>query len=311
MVRLATLLLLLAGTSVARAQPDAGSCGTPGGRGWVESFPASGANGVTLDSPVRVRYTPGFFDDPVVRAMAPSLFVLRRCRPDPEGRRCDIPIAGSVQVIGDTLAFRPESSLEVMTEYEGEASGGEFGPLNFHFRTGSSADRQPPVFDFNPGEEDVRSTRVSARCDAPNGGYRIDVEFEPISDEDEDGAPGDVEYLLYVTRGPTIVTGPVLKTRTRNLTPEIVVMSFVIEPREAVSPICLVVTAVDGVGNLSVTNLDGTGSPSRPHCFDPIQGNFFEPLCSVGARPTFGLGTAALGAAFAALLLRARRRRPG
>jgi hypothetical protein len=98
----------------------------------------------------------------------------------------------------------------------------------------------------------------------------------------------------------------VLRARTRNFTTDLITMAFVLEPSEAVEPICVAIQAVDGVGRV-----DNDG---EPRCFDPIQGNFFEPLCTVGS---FGASRAASGAwgsagvlvGFALVLAGRRRRR--
>ena len=120
---------------------------------------------------------------------------------------------------------------------------------------------------------EVRSTPTPVNCDAPEGGYRVDVSFEPALD---DGSPGSIEYLLYLTRGPG-VQAPELRDRARNFTEGgdgLVTMAFVLRPNEADGPVCVAVHAVDGVGRVD------RSVPAR--CFEPIQGNFFQGLCSVG-----------------------------
>ena len=74
-------------------------------------------------------------------------------------------------------------------------------------------------------------------------------------------------------------------------------MAFVLSPEEAVSPGCVVVHAVDGVGNVD--------DDMEPECFEPVQGNFFEPLCSASRVE----GRHWLSWGLLALVLRRRRRR--
>lgn len=240
---------------------DAGVCGGDIGTGPEETFPAHGARGVVLDSPLRVRYTRGFFDTAAVRERASDL--LRVWRTD-TGET----VAGHVQVIGDALVFVPGALLDALADYGAMASGGDLPPLEFMFSTGSTVDREPPTFRFDPDAVTYGATPVTDRCESPGGGYRIEVFFIPATD---DGAPGDIEYLLYLTRGATVI-GPRMVARVRNQTPEGVIMAFVLARSEAVSPICLVAHAIDGVGK--------TNTSAEPVCFDPMQGNFFEPLCS-------------------------------
>ena len=110
------------------------------------------------------------------------------------------------------------------------------------------------------------------RVKRPDGGFRVDVTLDPAEGEP---AAGDVEYLLFLTRGPG-VGAPELRGRVRGVTDEIVI-AFLLSPEEATGPICVTVQAVDSAGNL--------GEVPEPLCEDPIQGNFFEPLCAAGGGP--------------------------
>jgi hypothetical protein len=83
-------------------------------------------------------------------------------------------------------------------------------------------------------------------------------------------------------------------------------MAFVLSDAEAVAPVCFVVHAVDGLGNVD--------SEGEPVCFEPVQGTYFE-ACSVSApgatnraanRAANGVRGFALGVAAVVL---ARRRR--
>src|SRR6188472_2358785 len=84
-------IALAAPSGLVHAQ-DAGTCDPPRERRWETSFPADGSSGATIDTPIRVRYTEGFFDDPAVRAMAPSMITVRL--DDDAGAPIDPPIAG-------------------------------------------------------------------------------------------------------------------------------------------------------------------------------------------------------------------------
>lgn len=268
-------------------------CPDDSGRGPLEVTPASGGANVTLGAPVRVRYSAGYFDDPSIRA--DPLFAISVARCEDAGCATSTPIGGRVQVVADVLFFQPDDPFEPRAVYSGIARGVDF-PLEFNFRTGASFDSGPPVM----GEiAELGSARAEPSCDLPDGGYRIDVSFPPARD---DGPEGDIEYLLFLTRGPD-VDAPQLRARQRNFATDLITMAFTVDPAEAVSPICVAVHAVDGVGNID----DDGQAP----CFDPIQGNFFEPLCGVaspGARGRFPYCAALLGALF--LLVRRRRRTP-
>jgi len=278
----------LLGASSARAD-DAGieDCGPPTELGPLEFFPASSASGVALNSAVRVRYTPGFFEiwrDPLTR--------LLEVRDD-----ADAPVAGTLERLGDTLVFRPDVPWRPNSQYEGTAFGIDILQTSFRFRTGNRDDVQPPVFDGTPT---ISPAVVDARPCVDDGGYRIDVTIAPATDSD--GAGGDIEYLLFQTRGPRLER-PLLRSRARNFAGISIPLAFTLTPSEAVSPVCITILAVDGVGHT-------VSGPTR--CVDPIQGNFFAPLCSVSA-PGAPRGVASstsvvlLGAALAALLARRRR----
>jgi len=226
-------------------------------RGPIEVTPAVRATGVTLGAPVKVRYTTGYFEDPSIDAdpsTAISLMLASTLDPVP----------GEVDVIGDTLVFVPDFPLGARVTYVGSARSVD-RTLEFQFTTGASFDVGPPdLVELTS----MTSARVGETCEAPDGGYRIDVAFDPAND---DGPPGDIEYFLYMSRGPE-VESPVLVGRARNVAPTEVIMAFVVEPAQVVSPICVTVHALDGAGNVD--------DDTPPLCGDPIKGNFFEPLCS-------------------------------
>jgi MYXO-CTERM domain-containing protein len=259
-------------------------------RGPVEVTPSAGGTNVRLDAPLRVRYSERFFTD-----FAGALDPRSRLRVE----LCDSPacdevsgVAGEVEVVGDDLFFVPTGGWAERSAYRGNALGLDVD-LDFNFRTGSHVDEGPPSF----GEIiDARSAFVETACNAPDGGYRIEVDFEPATD---DGPPGDLEYFLYQTHGPEL-EAPLLRERTRNFATNLISMAFVLRPEDATAPICVVVHATDGVGNI-----DADGATE---CFDPIQGNFFEPLCSA-APASAGSAAGGIFLLAAAGVLGARRRR--
>lgn len=256
-------------------------------------IPVVGSPGVTTDAPLRVRYSEDYFGPGGPGGDPTMLISVQRCPTaicDPFACEEDGEfVPGRVHRLGDELVFQPDGGWEPNATYSGVARGRD-GDLPFHFCTGSTEDTAPPSFG---GIEDLTSMEVEPRCDAPDGGYRIGVQFEPATDPG--GPPGSVEYLLYQTRGAGI-NGPVVRARAQNFsTTGNITMAFVLPPEEATSTICVRVAAVDGVGNVTLSEqIDGELA-----CEDPVQGNFFEPLCSVGAP---GLDRTGLGSGFALVL---------
>jgi hypothetical protein len=261
-------------------------------RAPVEVTPAAGAGGVTLDAPVVVRYSRGYFepggpgDDPA------TLFRLARC---PAGTLCGVgcrpgegtDVPGTVQVISDRLVFLPAAGLEPAASYVGRATGVD-GFLDFQFCTGSLVDSGPPELGAFVGAE---PSGPSAGCVLPEGGRRVALRWEPARD---DGSPGSIEYLLYLTRAAG-VDAPELRDRIRNYTSREITLSMILDREESAEPVCVRLLALDGVGNVS--------EPSEEQCFDPQTAAAFQPLCAVSAP----------GAQRAVLLARRRssRRAPG
>ena len=302
LVWVAALLAVLLSAGAASAQ-DAGvvTCDDPPLQRPEETFPADRAPSVSIDAPLRVRYTPGYFGPGGPGGDPTTLLEVRRC----PGSGCDFFscdgsgefVPGLVQILGDELVFFPDETWTPATTYSGTARGRD-GDRTFSFCSGSSSDDLPPVL----GEiDEVRSDGIEPRCDAPDGGYRVGVFFSPATDS---GPPGSIEYLLFQTRGEG-VNSPILRDRVRNYAGEQITMAFVLPPEEASSPICVRVAAVDGVGNLDFSDLrDG-----EEECVDPVQGNFFYGLCSAstpGARTGFGAALAVM--ALITLMLVVRRR---
>ncbi len=292
-MRLEVLAILAAWVGSAALAPMAAAqdmCDPPLFVGPEEFTPASEARNVTLGAPIKVRYTAAYFRgvDPVEATALLSAS---------EGDT-GAPVSGRVDLFGeDALVLVPDVPFRPMTRYRAVAGarGGDT-PRTFEFRTGSDFDRIPPTLG---GIGAVSSTEVPTSCDAPDGGYRIAVSFAPATDPD--GPAGDIEYLVYLTRGAN-VDAPRLVARARNFPTDEIVTAFVLAPDDAVEPVCISVVAVDGVGRVD--------SDAPASCFEPITGNYFAPICSAaapGARtPASWLAVLALAGALA---LGARRRR--
>lgn len=282
---LAALAGAVASAPTASAQD---SCDPPLFAGPEEFTPASEGRGVTLGAPVKVRYTEAYF-----RGVDPgeATALLRVVEVDTGAA-----ISGRVDLFGDdTLVFVADAPYRPMTRYRATAGarGGDT-PRSFEFRTGADFDRVPPTLG---GVGDVSSAEVPVSCDAPDGGYRIAVSFAPATD---DGPAGDIEYLVYLTRGVN-VDAPRLVARARNFPTDQIVTAFVLAPDEAVEPVCVSVVAVDGVGRVD--------SDAGPRCFEPITGNYFSPLCTVTAPGAPSRAAWPFAAALVAALAGTCRRR--
>lgn len=225
----------------------------------VESAPASGATDVPTNAFIRVLYPRCYFSltgqDPLT-----SLEVTL------DG----VPVEGTLQQGDDqTVFFVPQGLLDNARRYDVIARDFE-GDFAFSFMTGFSVDTSPP--EFPEPQLTVTSSRIPEdSADLPEGGYRVDVSFDPAVD---DGAAASIEYLLYLTRGNEELDAPQLRARSRNFTTGLITMAFVITDEEAGQPLCVEVHAIDGVGRMSEER------PSR--CFEPIMGSFFEG-CSISA----------------------------
>lgn len=277
------VVVVLVGADPARAQSSADCEANDPGPCWV--FPRPGTpEAVTLDAPVLVRFTPGFFDDRGVEAVAFEL----------NDADTGAAVGGSLSIADDVLYFVPDGWLEPNTSYEGSIYAGDPEPreIQIGFRTGSFADSRPPVMgpilDVTPHPE----TEVAGFGE---GSERVDIEFEGATD---DGPLGSIEYLIFLTRGHGI-SAPVLRLR-RLEQPGNIPAAIGMTADEAAEPACAAIVAVDGVGKTDA-------SPEQ--CFDPRTGTFFEPLCSVSPHPTLpGVLGLVLPVGFALL---ARRRRRG
>lgn len=277
-VVIASLVLALAAPAFAQ---DACEDDTPRARGPVEVTPSVGARGVTLDAPIAIRYSAGYFgpegpgDDPV------DLLRVVRCPPSdppaPDGctpgcaaeEGTDVP--GTVQVIDDRLFFFPDAGFEPRATYAGRASGIDV-VLDFAFCTGEGVDGGPPELGPFLSAEPSEST---AAC-VPEGGRLISVRWAPAMERPGDGPDGSIEYLLYLTRAGG-VEAPQLRSRVRNYASGEITLSLRLDAEEAAEPVCVRLVAVDGVGN--------TTDPSPEACFDPMTAAAFQPLCAISAGP--------------------------
>ena len=254
---------------VAVAQRDDG-CREPSPRGPVEISPAFGSRAVAQNALIRVRYSESFFSLP--ESLPPQdSFTLFRCDAEP-CTPAGAPVEGTISLSDDTLLFVPRDLLVAGGSYLAVAVGldqtfeAEFSVIAG--AGGAAIDMEAPEFGPVTG---FSTTSLAPSCEVPDGGFRVDVSLRPAVNE---LAGADVEYLLFLTRGNGI-DGPELRARARGV-PSEVVMAFVLTPEEASSTICFTVQAVDGAGNV--------GELADTVCEDPIQGNFFEPLCASSGR---------------------------
>jgi hypothetical protein len=301
-VRALVALVALAYAVPAAAQDAGIVCDDPVARGPELVTPAVGARQVSLNAPVRVRYQPSTYFDAGAGGDLATLISVQRC----PVAGCDLTactddgefVPGRVQVYADELVFVPDGPWDPEQAYSGIARGIDLD-LPFQFCTGTGSDTSAPTMG---GIDEVTSTRIEERCDAPRGGFRVAAAFPPA--DDPGGPPGSIEYLLFQTRGAGIEE-PVRRDRVRNFSGgERMTAAFVLPPEQAGEVICVRVAAVDGVGNFAWSE---TGDDD---CVDPVQGNFFYPICAASApgAPSSGLALPAL-AGFAIVVIARRRRR--
>ena len=271
----AALVLAVLGWNGRSHAQDGEECMVSVARGPEEITPAFDSVNVPLNASVRVRYSADYFA--VTGANPDDSFRLLRCGSVEDLGDClteGITVTGRTSLILDSLVFEPTDLLDEGTQYLAVANGID-NDFEAAFRTteldagSGGVDLQAPRLGGITG---FSASEVTPSCEAPEGGFRVDVTLDPAQGEP---AGGDVEYLLYLTRGPG-VDAPELRARVRGVPNEIVI-AFVLEPEEATGPICVTVQAVDSAGNL--------GEVPEPLCEDPIQGNFFEPICSASAGP--------------------------
>jgi MYXO-CTERM domain-containing protein len=239
---------------------------------------------VPRNAPIKVRLTPGFLDQPGIGAVAIRVF-------DTVAEE-DVP--GELQAAGDDVVFFvPHEPWRAGAQHDVWVQA-QFSELDLCFVTSFAFDTEPSVMG--------RILRVTPRPDTAldeleEGALRIDVEFEAATD---DGPLGSIEYYLYMTRGYDVAT-PVLMWRARHQTITMVA-GVALSARQKVEPACFVVVAKDGVGHTDA---------SEPACFEPVQGNYFQPLCSAGTAPGGGGGGWAMLAFLVAIAAARRVRRRG
>lgn len=277
----ACLVVIVAWALPVRAQEDDDLCEPPP-EGVDQTFPADRATQVPLDAAIRVRYGASPPRD------AENVIRVRHATTDRD-------VAGIGQRAGREIVFVPSVPLTANTEYEVVAPDPLVGDRTSTFTTGSRMDAGPP--DFGALREVTSEVVNRPACGAPDGGYRITATFDPAID---DGAPEDIEYVVYQTRGPGIVE-PLERARVRGLTSEQQFAAFLLPADDAVGPICLNAFAYDGNG--------AAGGTGRERCLDPVQGNYFASCSAAGGGARAGSGLLALVAAAALAMARRRRGR--
>ncbi|MCZ7682236.1 MAG: hypothetical protein M5U28_26975 [Sandaracinaceae bacterium] len=300
------LLWPLAGASA----QDAGTvrCDPPIVRKPEEVTPADTAREVSVDAPIRVRYSAGVLrarrsrERPRVVDHRAALSARLRLPSSCATRRWATSSPVACRSSGTTCSSCRTSPGSPRPRTRGSRAGSTTSSP-FRFCSGSTTDTTPPEL---RGITDVTSTPVEPRCDAPSGGYRIATFFAPA--DDSGAPPASIEYLLFQTRGAGI-DEPVLRSTIRNFPTETHTMAFVLPPELAGDVICVRVAAIDGRGNV-----DWSDANADIDCVDPVQGNFFYSLCSVsapgGRRRGRGLAVvslAVLGLGVLALVVRRRR----
>lgn len=225
--------------------------------GAIEFSPAAGARDVPVNSPVRVLYSKMFWESYAgdVNALV-SLIALETMTP----------IAGVVERVGDEAVLIPSAALQPGSGYRAQMlDDGRSGPISFDFHVINKVDRQPP----RAGSIVSLDSDAAVACDDPDqDGFRIDVKFEPGSD---DGAIGSLEYHVYLVGGPKL-DAPRRVSRFRRFTTGAVTSSFFLPAEQADGAICVEVHVADGLGRID--------DDVTPECFDPRTGVFFDGLCS-------------------------------
>ncbi|MCS6797295.1 MAG: hypothetical protein NZ898_01985 [Myxococcota bacterium] len=280
-------VLLLAARPTSAQEP----CPEPS---WeLEVAPASLSRGVRLDAPIRVRYPAGLLADPRVAASARRLRV-GHCAAAPCDWESATPLVGGVQLVGDSAFFVPVVPLLPSRWHVAQAFLLDTAQT-WTFETGIAEDaREPRV-----GDLAVVESAPYTGCGLPDGGYRLDVVFSPA---DDDAPAADLEYFLYLTRGPTVLA-PEPRARVRGYGGAELVAAVLLERSEAVSPVCLALAVVDPSG--------GFDASPEPTCLDPVQGAYFEPLCaSTGVRRAPGSHPPLPVAGLALVLVLVRRASP-
>jgi hypothetical protein len=272
------VICLFLAVSVVKAQ----DCPEDLGQGPRMVTPADGAAGVSRNALVRIDYTEGYFTEGL--GSPETSMELRSA----EGDLID----GEFEAVGGrTLFFRPAQLLPEERRFDGVAYGVE-GELVFSFRTGRAQDVESPVVGRIVSSS---ASPLPPGCEAPNGGYRVDLSLEAAVD---DGPVGSLRYQVYLSRWGEAGL-PNLRTEVRGYAGDRITAAFVLDESEVSTPICVAVQVVDGVGRVSET--------AATDCFDPKSGQFFAGLCWVaGAAVSSGTPPLAwaLGVVLGVLLCR-------
>lgn len=234
---------------------------------------------VPRNAPIKVRLTDGFLDELGLEGVGVWVHHAETGEPVP----------GDLTDVGhDTVYFTPESPWEAGAQYDAVLQAG-LDEMGLCFVASHDFDTEPPrlgpILSITPRSD-------GSADDLEEGALRIDLEFEAATD---DGPLGSLEYFVYLTRGEGL-SGALLLWRGRHQA-DVMVAGLVLPRAYTVAPVCIAILAVDGVGHTDTVG---------PACFEPLQGNYFEPLCTAvpGAPRGSPIGVGCL--VLAALVFRRR-----
>lgn len=264
--------------------------------------PIAGALSVVLDPIIRVRF-PGDPEDLAVLwekyEAGEELIKLAQMIDD----QPDEPVRGTLQRGGDRmLFFEPDRGLATGRRYRLSVASPDTSALTVtefgKFETGYRQDEELPELVVSDDEMSLYVSDTSPEC-GPEGSVNVGIDFTPATD---DGDPTSIEHFVYLTRARGL-EAPRLLARVGEPY-ERPNLSFVLSPEEAKAPVCIRIRAVDGRLQMA---------ENEPEiCFDPVQGSFFRPLCSVAApgHPAGGSDSQSTGLflLLSALVWRLRRR---
>jgi hypothetical protein len=255
----------------------------------VEVTPADRAQEVALDAPIIVRYPSGVDVD----ALQDSLYSQgdEICGTDlicvfrdasKQGGAAREQVTGVVRRLDAlTVSFAADARFARESTYYAQVARAGFARATrreVKFTAGTQIDREAPQFAPSRSQIRLGLDTPAPECRAPSGSLRVQLAVPRAHD---DGNEGSIEVLAFLSRARGL-DGPVLEDRVRN--PEAdrdqgeVLLNFLLTEEQTAEPICVVLTAVDGVGRVSETD------PRL--CFDPTTGSVFAPSCAAG--PTQG-----------------------
>ena len=189
-------------------------------------------------------------------------------------------VVGSTRLGTRSNSDRPRlsSSLRTLDDTAAEAPPlvylpGIDGTGEFLFETGRRRDEQRPEVLFDQDDVELASAEADADCELPEGAYLVDLKVPPAVDDADNGA---LEYYLYLTRARGLSAPRLLARARRQGSASGVVFRFYLTSEQAEEPVCTSLRVVDAVGKTA------EGEPEL--CFDPRQGTYFQPLCSVSGR---------------------------